>query len=37
MPMHGHGFALMFLASVYGMITKESLRQQVARRRSARR
>ena len=27
--MHGHGFALMFLASVYGMITKESLRQQV--------
>ena len=22
MPMHGHGFALMFLASVYGMITK---------------
>ena len=29
MPMHGHGFALMFLASVYGMITKESLRRQV--------
>jgi hypothetical protein len=29
-PMHGHGFALMFLASVYGMISKESLRQQVA-------
>ena len=29
MPMHGHGFALMFLASVYGMITKEALRQQV--------
>jgi hypothetical protein len=28
-PMHGHGFALMFLASVYGMITKETLRQQV--------
>ena len=28
-PMHGHGFALMFLACVYGMITKESLRQQV--------
>lgn len=28
-PMHGHGFALMFLASVYGMITKESLRIQV--------
>jgi len=29
MPMHGHGFALLFLASVYGMITKESLRKQV--------
>ena len=29
MPMHGHGFALMFLASVYGMITKDSLRRQV--------
>ena len=28
-PMHGHGFALLFLASVYGMITKESLRNQV--------
>jgi hypothetical protein len=28
-PMHGHGFALMFLASAYGMITKDSLRQQV--------
>lgn len=28
-PMHGHGFALMFLACVYGMITKESLRLQV--------
>jgi hypothetical protein len=28
-PMHGHGFALMFLASVYGMITKETLRRQV--------
>src|SRR5271157_1257705 len=28
-PMHGHGFALMFLASVYGMITKETLRKQV--------
>ena len=28
-PMHGHGFALMFLASVYGMITKETLRQKV--------
>jgi len=29
LPMHGHGFALMFLASVYGMITKDSLRRQV--------
>jgi hypothetical protein len=29
MPMHGHGFALMFLACVYGMITKEALRRQV--------
>jgi len=28
-PMHGHGFALMFLASAYGMVTKESLRRQV--------
>ena len=28
MPMHGHGFALMFLACVYGMITKDSLRQK---------
>jgi hypothetical protein len=28
-PMHGHGFALMFLACTYGMITKESLRQKV--------
>ena len=37
MPMHGHGFALMFLACVYGMITKESLRQPGAGRRSARR
>ena len=36
-PMHGHGFALMFLASVYGMITKESLREQVKRGRSTRR
>jgi hypothetical protein len=25
-PMHGHGFALMFLASVYGMEAKQSLR-----------
>jgi hypothetical protein len=25
-PMHGHGFALMYLACVYGMETKESLR-----------
>ncbi len=29
MPMHGHGFALMFLACVYGMTTKEALRRQV--------
>lgn len=29
MPMHGHGFALLFLASVYGMITKSSLRREV--------
>ena len=28
-PMHGHGFALMFLACAYGTITKESLRQKV--------
>ncbi|WP_422922959.1 prenyltransferase/squalene oxidase repeat-containing protein [Singulisphaera sp. PoT] len=28
-PMHGHGFALMFLACVYGMISKEALRNQV--------
>ena len=28
-PMHGHGFALMFLACVYGMTTKEALRRQV--------
>jgi Prenyltransferase and squalene oxidase repeat len=28
MPMHGHGFALMFLACAYGMITKESLRNK---------
>lgn len=27
-PMHGHGFALMFLASVYGMESKESLRKR---------
>jgi hypothetical protein len=27
--MHGHGFALMFLASVYGMISKDSLRRKV--------
>ena len=25
-PMHGHGFALLFLATAYGMETKESLR-----------
>ena len=29
-PMHGHGFALLFLASVYATITKASLRSQVA-------
>ena len=29
MPMHGHGFALMFLACAYGTITKEAMRQQV--------
>jgi hypothetical protein len=29
MPMHGHGFALLFLANVYGMVTKESLRRDV--------
>ena len=28
-PMHGHGFALLFLASAYGTITKASLRHQV--------
>ncbi|MBI3467759.1 MAG: hypothetical protein HY000_32525, partial [Planctomycetes bacterium] len=28
-PMHGHGFALLFLASVYGMETKESVRVQM--------
>ncbi len=28
-PMHGHGFALMFLATVYGMETKESTRAQI--------
>jgi hypothetical protein len=27
-PMHGHGFALMFLACAYGMITKDTLRQR---------
>lgn len=26
MPMHGHGFALMYLASVYGVLSKDSLR-----------
>ena len=25
--MHGHGFAVMYLASVYGMLTKESMRE----------
>jgi hypothetical protein len=29
-PMHGHGFALLFLASAYGTITKAPLRNQVA-------
>jgi Prenyltransferase and squalene oxidase repeat len=29
MPMHGHGFALMFLACAYGMTHKEALRRQV--------
>jgi hypothetical protein len=28
MPMHGHGFALMFLACVYGSETKPALRQR---------
>lgn len=28
-PMHGHGFALMYLASVYGMETKESRRNAI--------
>lgn len=28
-PMHGHGFALLFLASVYGMVSKLSLREQL--------
>ncbi|HVW00847.1 MAG TPA: prenyltransferase/squalene oxidase repeat-containing protein [Planctomycetaceae bacterium] len=27
MPMHGHGFALMYLSCVYGTLTKESMRQ----------
>jgi len=27
MPMHGHGFALMYLASVYGVLTKDSMRE----------
>ena len=27
-PMHGHGFALLFLATAYGMETKESLRNR---------
>ena len=35
--MHGHGFALMFLASVYGMETKQSLREQDQGGRSTRR
>jgi hypothetical protein len=29
-PMHGHGFALMYLASVYGMETNQSLRTRTA-------
>ena len=29
-PMHGHGFALMYLASVYGMESKPSLRTRTA-------
>ena len=37
-PMHGHGLRYrMFLASVYGMITKESLRKSRCRSPSARR
>lgn len=28
-PMHGHGFALMYLACVYGMLSKEGLRDDV--------
>lgn len=28
-PMHGHGFALLFLASAYGSIHKDALRDQV--------
>lgn len=30
-PMHGHGFALMYLASVYGAVIKESKRKRIAR------
>jgi hypothetical protein len=29
MPMHGHGFALLFLATAYGTISKQALRTQV--------
>jgi Prenyltransferase and squalene oxidase repeat len=29
-PMHGHGFALMYLASVYGMESKESRRKAIS-------
>ncbi len=28
-PMHGHGFALLFLSSTYGMVKKETLRVQM--------
>ncbi len=30
MPMHGHGFALMYLASVYGMESNPSMRKRTA-------
>ena len=30
-PMHGHGFALLYLASVYGMESRDSVRQNVRR------
>jgi hypothetical protein len=28
-PMHGHGFALLYLATVYGMEPKEAIREQI--------